>query len=132
MDNRIFNVNGAGSEMLLETLELAFKQEGKNTKCKAWAINKNHGLILLWYKSDRPSECAFPSALNAAGCLPFVMAWLQSDEAKTINLTGWDADADHDGSNSSGWRVYCGDWGHVGEYSNAICAITPAMMWHGK
>jgi len=61
-----------------------------------------------------------------------VYQWLKSDEAKTITLTGWDENADHDGSNALGWRVYVEDWGHIGSDWGAYCAIKPAYMWYGK
>ena len=37
MDNRIFNVNGKGDDMLLATLKLAFDQEGKKYHDK-WMV----------------------------------------------------------------------------------------------
>ena len=128
MDNRIFNVNGSGDSMLLKTLQLVFEQ--CDSTCKAWTFSKNHGLILLWYKEQDVNT--FPTPLNAEQCLPFVVAWLNDDEAKTVKLTGWDEHADHDGSNGVGWRVYCEDWGHVDNISSAICAIKPVVLWYGK
>lgn len=132
MDNRIFNVNGNGEQMLLDTLRLVFAQEGQKTTSKAWLSTKQHGLILLWYKSDEKGVSAFPAPLTADQCLPFVLAWLESDEAKSVELSGWDADTDHDGDNGSGWRVYCEDWGQVADIHAAICAIKPVVLWYGK
>ena len=130
MDNRLFNVNGSGDELLLAALSLVFKQQGDNTKCKAWVQTKDHGLILLWYKCSNSNE--LPTSLTAEDSLPIVKNWLKGDFAKDVVLSDWCNDSDHDGHNSNGWQVYCEDWGHVGGRSNAICAIKPAFMWNGK
>lgn len=128
MDNRIFNVNGNAQELLSDALQLAFLQAGHDFKAKAFKVDKKKGLILLW--SDEGTK--FPVPLDAHAVLPIVTAWLEGDEAKTIECEGWDADADHDGNNERGWRVYVEDWGHVGDCSYAICAVKPAYMWFGK
>lgn len=127
-DNRIFNVNGRGDEQLLAALNLAFSQEGSSAK--AWKSSKRHGLILLWHNGTDGTP--FPSAMTAEECLPFIKAWLKSEDAKGVEMIGWDANADHDGDNGMGWRVYCEDWGHVDNSSSAICAVKPAMLWYGK
>lgn len=132
MDNRIFNVNGEGEQMLLDTLKLVFTQEGDNTTCKAWKQTDEHGLLLLWWHEDRDKTNPFPAPMTAEQCLPFVTAWLKSDAAKKVKLDGWDASTDHVGSNGAGWRVYCEDWGHVAGRSDAICAIKPVVLWFGK
>lgn len=139
MDNRVFNVNGSGQETLAKVLELAFAQEGRNIKAKYFVVDKKKGLILLWYIHDswEKNVSKFLTPLTAKAVTPVVMEWLRSDAAKDIELGDWDSDADHDGSNSEGWRVYCERWGHIkGEdglsYNGSIVAITPAFMWHGK
>ena len=137
MDNRIFNVNGdlKNSEMLLATLELVFCQfmSDRKSLCKAWAFDSDKGLILLWHHNiNNKKENRFPSILTAKQCLPFIQAWLESEQAGTVNISDWDSNYEHDGSNSKGWRIYCENWGHVGEYNYSICAIKPAFMWHGK
>ena len=130
MDNRVFNVNGEGREMLLRTLELVFEQ--KRIGCAGW-VQTERGLVLLWHVDPAKGETPFPSKrLAAHEVLPLVLSWLDSDEAKSLVLSDWDADVDHDGSNSRGWRVYVEDWGHVGGNSHSICCVTPAFMWHGK
>ena len=131
MDNRIFNVNGSGSEMLRKALELAFMQEGDNTTCTAWRETKEHGLILLWAKASDNAN-PLPAPLSASQCVDVVETWLQGDFAQTVELSDFCEDHDHDGSNSDGWQVYCEDWGHVGDEHYAICAIKPAFMWNGK
>ena len=130
MDNRIFNVNGKGSELLKNTLALAFAQNGTHTKAKGWLFNKKKGLILIWVDCEGASK--FMAPLSALDVAPMVEQWLASEEAASMEFESWDADQDHDGSNSMGWRVYCEDWGHVADRYQAICAIRPAYMWHGK
>lgn len=138
MDNRIFNVNGKGDEFLLKTLELAFLQQGGYTAARArgWSFTKKHGLILHWHVSEPRSSAnevhRFPGELTAVQCLPFVSAWLESPEAKTVETLDQDSDYDHDGSNGRGWRVFCEAWGHVNNDSYAFIAIKPAYMWYGK
>lgn len=132
MNNRLFNVNGKGKEMLLATLKLAFEQKGfSNTTAKSWIETEEHGLILCWCKDDKFNP--LPSELTAEQCLPMVEQWLQGDFAKTVKLSKWCENIDHDGDNSLGWQVYVENWGHVGKAkSYAICGIKPAYMWHGK
>ena len=131
MDNRIFNVNGSGEEMLRATLRLAFMQEGSSTRCKGWRLTKN-GLVLTWYVDNDTAPFPVSNGMTADEVLPMVLSWLAGDDAKDVLMEGWDANASHDGENSLGWRVFCEDWGHVGGCTNAICAVKPAFMWHGK
>jgi len=128
MDNRVFNVNGRGEEFLAETLRLAFKQCGNNTTCCGMAETEK-GLVLVPYLNGKVSM-PLPE-LYASECIPLVIAWLRGPAAAKIKLEGFDVDMEHDGSNIKGWRVFCGDWGRVADYT-AICAVTPAFMWLGK
>ena len=131
MDNRIFNVNGTGDELLLKALELALMQEwSKSTTMEAWKIDKEKGLILYWHADGE--AIPFPSPLSAEQLLPIVSGFLASKEAKEVTCEGWDADTDHDGCNGFGWRVYCEDWGHIGRDHYAFIAIKPAYIWYGK
>lgn len=132
-DNRVFNVNGKGTGWILDdVIDMVFMQQGENTTCKAWSQSKEHGLILHWY-GDNDYSTNLLTPLSAEECRPMIKAWLAGDFAKTCFGTGpWDGDADHDGHNGVGWRVYCEDWGHVAGYSSAICAIQPVFVWYGK
>ena len=134
MNNRIFNVNGRGDEQLLATLKLVFNQKGTNCgyKCEGTKFVQTKGLILLWFCEKSEHGNKLPVELTAEECFPFVKAWLKSEEAGKVDCESWDANSDHDGSNSIGWRVYCEDWGHVDGDPRAICAIKPDYMWHGK
>lgn len=135
MDNKIFNVNGSGYAMLEQTLILAFMQSGGESypsTAKGWIFNKDKGLILLWSVDGRTDVCRFPIPMFASDVVNMVYKWLGSNEALTMTFTGWDADADHDGCNELGWRVYVEDWGKVGGDSGAICAVRPSYNWLGK
>ena len=129
MDNRVFNVNGIGSDMLLQAVKLAFAQSG-NITCKAWSESKEKGLILHWYESEKTNK--LPAPMPAEDCVSFIKNWLNTDFSKQVELSEWCGDMDHDGDNSLGWQIYCEGWGHVGNYASAICAVKPAYMWHGK
>jgi hypothetical protein len=141
-DNRLFNVNGplgnGGEKLLLKTLELAFELDGKHASAKGWRFSVDKGLILDSYIPKAGTTTPFPAAMTAELVFPFVHSWLLSEEAKTVKLGRWCDDHDHDGSNSLGWRVYVEDWGHVDSRANgsggheALVAISPCFMWHGK
>lgn len=139
MDNRVFNVNGSGKKMLADVLRLALFQSGGcyeksvfgERKAAGWTFSEEKGLILLWHV-DKSTGNAFIAPLGPEALAEMVYEWLSSEQATSVQLTDWDKDLDHDGHNSEGWRVYCEDWGHVGNNSYAIVAITPAYMWHGK
>lgn len=130
MDNRIFNVNGEGSEMLRKALQLAFMQEGRRTTCQAWAQSEDHGLVLMWCKGKGHND--LPCEMTAEQIVPMVEQWLDGEFAKRVTPGKWCDNRDHDGDNSIGWQVYCEEWGHVGASHYAICGIRPAYLWHGK
>lgn len=131
MDNRIFNVNGRGTDMLQKALELAFIQNGRNTTCNAWKQTKENGLILLWSSSSKDAV-PLPSPLSHEQCIPLIEGWLNGDFSKSVQLSEFCEDHSHDGENRKGWQMYCENWGHVGGEHYAICAIKPAYMWYGK
>ena len=132
MDNRIFNVNGKTDEQLLGALKLVFTQKGKGTTCKGTLFSKTKGLLLLWWYDKDDLGNSLPAELEAEEIFPIVKSWLKSKQASEVECNGWDANSQHDGSNSIGWRVYCEDWGHVDGISYTICAVKPAYMWYGK
>lgn len=124
--NAIFNINGQGLDGLKKTLELAF---GDKTVF-GFRYQKEKGLILYNYgSSDKLTK--FPVPITAAQAAEIAFQWLETGEAKHVPMKGWDANADHDGDNEPGWRVYTEDWGHVDGDWNCI-AVKPAYMWYGK
>lgn len=136
MDNKIFNVNGRleDEDVLLMTLQLAMKQEwGNNLTIAGWSFDINKGMILHRFtKDNRNNLIPFPNPLTAEQLLPIVISFLNSDKAKSIECDNWDADLEHDGHNSKGWRIYTEDWGRIGDDWTSYIAIKPAYMWHGK
>ncbi len=143
-DNRIFNVNG----ITIEQLELAVKllllnEYGEQIKIRGWYFNPNKGLVLTWHV-DKDSK-AKPFTDNMGQEKPIeekelvetLWNWLFTDQAKSVVLNGYDVDADHDGSNEKGWRLYNEEWGCVrdGEHTidhYSVAAFTPAFLWYGK
>lgn len=98
MDNRQFNVNGEGREMLQRALELVFEQEGERTTCVAYRITPSHGMELYWYAPEglkpgvqyNPERVEFetkypaqrlPTKMTAAQVTEMVWTWLNSEEA---------------------------------------------------
>lgn len=135
-DNRLFNVNGRSEEDLLSALRLVFNIWGTNSKAVAWIADPQKGLVLCWHydtETQYASKMApFPAPMTADEVLPTVLAYLRSEEAGKVQLDSWEEDADHDGDNGPGWRVYLEDWGHVGHCQYAICAIKRVFLWYGK
>jgi hypothetical protein len=131
MDNRIFNVNGSTLEQLKLAIQLVCMQDYKlSNPVVAWNFSEKHGLIFYWKHVEGSHK--FPVPVTAESAALIVWDWLKTDDPWKMQLSGWDADADHDGSNSRGWRVFVEDWGNVDRSSYAIFAVTPAYMWHGK
>lgn len=138
MDNEIFDINGTGLAVLDKTMELAFFDRCYNEPktAKSWAYHSKYGLVFFAYGSEGHE---LPTPLTGLQCSGIVWEWLKSEEAnaKDFDFSKHDGkmvgNADHDGHNSEGWRVYLEDWGHVGEYrSGVICAVMPCYLWHGK
>lgn len=129
MDNRIFNVNGTGLLKLTKTLELAF---GIDKSIVGYRVNEK-GIILYSYdtSSKQKPMVRFLTPHTIEQAAKVAWDWLLSGEAKKISCEGWDANADHDGSNERGFRVYTEDWGMVdGDHDTYI--IIPAYCWYGK
>ena len=127
-DNAVFNVNGKSESRLRDALSLALN----GGTVAAYKFIQSKGLVLYSYASSGNNGVVkFPTPLSANEVSGIVIKWLQSEEAKSVPCEGWDADADHDGDNEIGWRVYTEDWGHVEGEWDAL-AIKPAYMWYGK
>lgn len=125
-DNAIFNVNGIELSKLQKTLALAFGE--KNVA--GYQFIKEKGLCFYSWVTDKGKIIPFPTPISPTQAAIIAFDWLKSSDAKLVPREGWDANADHDGSNELGWRVYTEDWGHInGE--DAI-AIKPAYLWYGK
>lgn len=137
MDNRVFNMNGTNDyDDLLEVLKLAFKHGnfGRERTAKGWVINQNGGFILYSYVSEFDILVnKFPLPLSAESVYPMIKQYLEDETAWTdTSFEDWDKDAQHDGHNTKGWRVYCEGWGHIQGHTGAFIAIRPAYMWMGK
>lgn len=129
--NRIFNVNGGKAEHLRSAIDLVFAISGHRGDAQAWRQTKTHGLVFYWWNEDGtvpfPDNCGTPEL-----CALMAENWLKSEFAKTVELSDFCDDADHDGHNEEGWQVYCEDWGHVDDSHYAIFAVKPAFVWFGK
>lgn len=144
MDNRIFNVNGRTKEQLRKAVQLLLLDEhNEPIKVRGWYFSKKQGLVLTWYVGNGCDAVAFtdrmgkPSDIKEDELVNLLCDWLRSEEAESVECEGWDADADHDGSNDRGWRLYVDEWGCVkkGEYTidhYSIAAFKPAYLWYGK
>lgn len=134
MDNRVFNINGTGSEMLARVLALAIEQEGcVNSGVKSFSRDPQKGLILHWVEvGDLGGEHSIMGKPGSQALAEMVLAELEEDWVQAVPLGRWDKNADHDGHNKEGWHVYVEDWGHIGKYRCVVVAVKPAWMWYGK
>jgi len=142
MDNRILNINGplhdpitaSDLEKLTQALRFAFIQNSyrqlSDIRVTHYTKTKKSGLILLWGNNGNCKE--LPCPLDFAGVVQLILNYLQSEEISSVECKGWDRDADHDGDNGKGWRIFVEDWGHVEGNSCVICAIKPCFIWYGK
>jgi hypothetical protein len=131
MDNRILNINGRTIEQLKLAIQVACLDEyGKYQKIRGWRYSQKKGLILLWYLSEKDTK--FPVEMNHTTIADVIWQWLETEDAKKVECEGWDADADHDGDNEKGWRLYVEDWGHVDSSWGVSFAVKPAYLWYGK
>lgn len=133
-NNKVFNINGRGVRMLESAIDLACDDGGDGKfkrKVVASIFDPLHGLIWLW--TDLEGAARFPAPLTSKQVAEISMEWLKSEEAASVKCNGWDRDADHDGDNSKGWRIYCEEWGYVGKATwRAAFAVRPVYLWHGK
>lgn len=135
MDNKIFNVNGTTKIKLLHTIRTImlsdYAEEENFSKAESWVVDPIHGLVINWY--NKPEFNSFLTPQTPEQITEQVWQWLQTEEADNIKpVDRWDVNMNHDGHNSTGWRVYVGDWGHVGGNQYAIFAVRKIYAWHGK
>lgn len=121
-DNRMFNVNGRTDEMLEATLRLALGE----WPVRSYKISDKSGMLLG--SGDGEGWVKFPVPLDAKQVFPIVKAYLDSEPQ--VEFEQWERNADHDGHNEMGWRVYCEDWGHVEAVD--CTAVKPCWLWYGK
>lgn len=141
-NNRIININGRGLRMLERAIELACdcgetvtaagtKVDHRSQQITGSLVDPDCGLIWLWTSCTGSTN--YPAPLTPRQVAEISLRWLESDTARAMKCEEWDANADHDGENSRGWRVYTEEWGHVGKADwAAIFAVRPVFLWHGK
>jgi hypothetical protein len=138
-DNKLFNINGKGKEMLDVTLQLAIYQHWGALKSAiremtftGWRFDSQAGLVLTTYDTPRKDYNVFVTPLTTEQTAEFVINQIARPEYKDIPLGHWEDDCDHDGHNSHGWRAYMGDWGQIGSDWHSLLAVKPVYLWHGK
>ena len=145
IDNKVFNVNGRTKKQLELAIKLLLLDEyDKNNNVNGWYFREDKGLVLTWYVGDRCKAQPFTdrmgnvSPIDEKELVEIIWNWLQSDQAKTVKLDGWDREFDDsDVECELGWRLYTEEWGHIGERGGgsdhySIAAVTPSYMWYGK
>lgn len=143
MDNRFFNVNGKTKEQLKLALELLlFNEYGEKDKVAGWYFSKQKGFVLTWANPDKHKSSPFtnrlgqPEEIDVNELLELLWKWKDTEQASTVELEDFEDDADHEGSNDKGWRLYTEKWGHIEEGSSidhySIAAFKPVWLWYGK
>ncbi len=143
MDNRVFNINGRTKEQLQLAVRLLLLDEyGQEQKVSGWYYTKEKGMVLTWYVGDKYKATPFtdrmgnPNDIKYDELVELLFNWLDTESAKNVICEGDDENADHDGSNELGWRLYTEDWGHINEGHSidhySIAAFKPAWLWYGK
>jgi hypothetical protein len=143
MDNKLFNINGKTKEQLEKAINLLLLDEyGNDNKVAGWYINIDKGLVLTWYVGPEYNAKAFtdnmgnPRKITGKELVEILWNWLNSEDSKTIKLGKWETNADHDGDNDLGWRLYTEDWGCINTKHSidhySIAAFKPVYLWYGK
>lgn len=145
MDNRQFNINGRTKKQLTLAVKcLLLSEYDDEHTVKGWYFSKKRGFVLCSWASSHSNYREFtnrlgePEEVGAEELVEILWKWLESDEASTVELDGWDIDMDHDGSNGFGWRLYVNEWGHVNnddEHTidhSSIAAFKKVYLWYGK
>lgn len=139
MDNPQFSVNGKikDRESLLQLLKIRCKQDGfedYSRSIEGYSISPKYGLVLYWAKPDTSPDgfVPFPSKLTPEAVMPIINAFLDDDTLQNeVDKMDEMYTNDSDVDNSRGWRIYCNDWGHIGDWS-AFVAIKKVWLWYGK
>jgi hypothetical protein len=125
MDNRTFDITAEGQATLEQALKIGF---GEHRTAAGWRVDTHEGttrLVLSAHETASDGWAPFLTPIDAARAVSLVTDWLADTE--------YGEEPDHDGSNGRGWRVYCGDWGHVEPYHHrAFVAIEPCWAMYGK
>lgn len=59
--------------------------------------------------------------------------WLHNfKDWNKLELSDWDVNLKHDGSNNKGFRIYTEEWGRVNDDTYSLGAIKPVYTWYGK
>lgn len=129
MDNVAFDVRGETITQLTAAINLYLSVAGWKG-ISGWKFLPEKGLVFYW--SDSEGVNPFPCRVDASTVASMFFNWRDSDQAKKMKLTGTDEDADHDGSNKFGWRMYVENWGRIDGETYSMFAITPSYLWYGK
>lgn len=130
-ENRQFTVNGEmdNSDMFWATIALIHNQAGHTSV--GYRIDPEIGMVLYWHKESE-SVLPFPFGNSNEQVSEFVWLWLKSRPKLTSKPDRWEGYVLHDGHDEEGWKVYCEDWGHVGESPYAFAAVKPIICWYRK
>lgn len=126
MDNRVFNINGESKAQLLQTIILALD----GAEVDYYKITKK-GFVIYWSNTDTKDVIKLPVSHTADMISEVIFKWLLDSEPENFDISEWDSNANHDGHNGRGWRVYTEDWGQLGEWQTKV-AVLPVWLWYGK
>lgn len=119
-DNFGIRVASYGRKHFDMTMQLAF---GPHKTASHYLIDPVHGFVYLWGEEKGSAPLPFPYNWELAALAAWT--WLEQH-------VDYPHQPSHDGSNSKGYLIYNGDWGHMGPYHYAIVAVKPEWMMHSK
>lgn len=140
MDNFRIDITAEGRPSLVKAIEIAFAHNAPGGKVESYelttlesdvytgipeSLDGARALVFRWSKEDgRKNSVPLPFKLDAAGAADWAERWLGEAD--------FGRQPDHDGHNKKGWRVFTGNWGHVGSDHYAVCAVIPSWAMYGK
>lgn len=142
MDNFKIDITAEGKTSLHKAIEIVFAHNAPGGKVESYqvvqlqscpytgipeSLNGKTALVLRWTKADQmkpDGPVNLLTKLDVAGAVDLASRWLAEQD--------YGRQPDHDGDNGKGWRVFTGNWGHVGNDHYAVCAILPEWAMYGK
>ena len=107
----------------------------RNSEATHYRINEKYGMVLYDKRFCDHGEKHVPPLISIPEWQkPWTLAkeWLETAKPDPQFLDEMERDADHDGDNSVGFRMFNEVWAMVDGDHHAFIAIKPVYLWHGK
>lgn len=107
-----------------KSLEVAFSHCSKIVGWTAMKLKSTDNVALVFYRTQATGVNTFPCPIGLKEVQPIIEQWLEQAE--------YGEEPDTDGHCTKGHRVFCENWGHVDGQWEALFAVEPVWMMHGK